>query len=116
MTAQDAASKSDQPQPTPDAQPDPAALAAQAVEAIRKVTEELSRLLGAEGEIASSLKNAGKAASENIGGFAQDAQELGRARLDDLGDAVRRNPLAWLAAAAGVGLILGLWNGRGGRR
>jgi ElaB/YqjD/DUF883 family membrane-anchored ribosome-binding protein len=91
--------------------------AVQAVETMRKLAEELTRLLkGENGDLAASLKQAGQAASENIGGLAHDAEVLGRAGLDDLGAAVRRNPLAWLAAAAGVGLILGLWNGRGGRR
>jgi hypothetical protein len=67
-------------------------------------------------EAVAALKNVSKAASDNLGDFAQGAGEAGRAQLDDLGRAVRRNPLAWLAAALGLGLIFGLWQGRDSSR
>jgi ElaB/YqjD/DUF883 family membrane-anchored ribosome-binding protein len=95
-------------------------LASHAVDAVQKAVEELTALLRSHApEAASALKEASKAAGENIGDLAHelkdDAREIGRARLDDLSAAVRRNPLASLAIAAGVGLIFGLWNNRGGR-
>ncbi len=95
-------------------------LAAQAVDAMRKAVDEMTELLRANAPGAvSALKEAGKAAGDNIGGVAGDlahnARDIGRDRLDELSAAVRRNPLSWLAAAAGLGLIFGLWNNRGGR-
>ncbi len=102
--------------------PDPAAadvtvLVAQAMESVRKAVDELTALFRAHApDAVAALKDAGKAAGDNIGDIAEDARDLGRARLDDLGAAVQRNPLSWLALAAGVGLIVGLWNGRGGRQ
>jgi ElaB/YqjD/DUF883 family membrane-anchored ribosome-binding protein len=96
-----------------DASPEVKLLLAQAVEAINKVVDDVSRLLKSDpADTVAAIKDAGKAASDNIGAFAQDAGDMGRARIDDLGVAVRRNPLTWLAVAAGVGLIIGLWNGR----
>lgn len=96
------------------------ALASQAVDAVQKAVDDLTQLLRAHApEAAAALKEASRAAGENIGGLAQelkdDAREIGRARLDDLSGAVRRNPLTALAIAAGVGLIVGLWNNRGDR-
>ena len=96
-----------------DASPDVKLLLAQAVEAINKVVDDVSRLLKTDpADTVAAIKDAGKAASDNIGTFAHDASDMGRAKIDDLGAAVRRNPLTWLAVAAGVGLIIGLWNGR----
>ncbi len=99
---------------------DVAALAAQAMDAMRKAVDDMTELLRANAPGAvSALKEAGKAAGNNIGGMAGDlahnASDIGRDRLDELCAAVRRNPISWLAAAAGLGLILGLWNNRGGR-
>ena len=92
------------------------ALAAQAMDAMRKAVDEMTELLRANAPGAvSALKEAGKAAGDNIGDLAHNAGDIGRDRLDDLSAAVRRNPLSWLAAAAGLGLIFGLWNNRGGR-
>jgi ElaB/YqjD/DUF883 family membrane-anchored ribosome-binding protein len=98
-------------------------LATQAVESMRKAVDEMTALLRANAPAAvEALKDARKAAGENISGLAgdardlaHDARDLGRDRLDDLSVAVRRNPLTWLAVAAGAGLIVGLWNNRGGR-
>ena len=95
------------------AAPDVNALLAQAVESINKIVDDVSRLLKNDpADTVAAIKDAGKAASDNIGTFAHDASDMGRAKMDDLGAAVRRNPLTWLAVAAGVGLIIGLWNGR----
>jgi ElaB/YqjD/DUF883 family membrane-anchored ribosome-binding protein len=95
------------------AAPDVNALLAQAVEAINKIVDDVSRLLKTDpADTVAAIKDAGKAASDNIGAFAHDAGDMGRARIDDLGSAVKRNPLTWLAVAAGLGLIIGLWNGR----
>ena len=93
------------------------ALAAQAMEAMHKAVDELTAVLRAHTpDAVSAMKQAGQTAGENIGDMAGDARDLGRAKLDDLGAAVRRNPLGWLALAAGAGLIVGLWNGRGARQ
>ena len=99
---------------------DVSALAAQAVDAVQKAVDDLTELLrGHAPEAAAALKEASRAAGENIGDLAHelkdDAREIGRARIEDLSVAVRRNPLTALAIAAGVGLIVGLWNNRGGR-
>ena len=99
---------------------DVSALAAQAVDAVQKAVDDLTELLrGHAPEAAAALKEASRAAGENMGDLAHelkdDAREIGRARLEDLSVAVRRNPLTALAIAAGVGLIVGLWNNRGGR-
>jgi ElaB/YqjD/DUF883 family membrane-anchored ribosome-binding protein len=96
------------------------ALASQTVDAVQKAVDDLTELLSSHApEAVAALKEASKAAGENIGDLAHelkdDAREIGRARLDDLSVAVRRNPLTALAIAAGVGLIVGLWNNRGGR-
>jgi ElaB/YqjD/DUF883 family membrane-anchored ribosome-binding protein len=40
---------------------------------------------------------------------AANAADMGFARLDEVKEAVRRNPLQSLALAAGAGLIVGLW-------
>jgi ElaB/YqjD/DUF883 family membrane-anchored ribosome-binding protein len=88
------------------------ALVAQAVEAIHRVVEDLSRLAADPSAKVAALKDAGKATAENLGEFAHDASKLGRSGLDEVSAAVRRNPLTWLAVAAGVGLIVGLWQRR----
>jgi hypothetical protein len=118
MKASDKADKKeaqDGPEDAPEA--DANALSAQAMEAIHQAIDELASLLRAHApDAVSALKQAGQAAGDNIGDMAGDARDLGRAKLDDLGAAVRRNPLSWLALAAGLGLVVGLWNGRGGRK
>lgn len=45
---------------------------------------------------------------------AANARDMGFARLDEVKETVRRNPLQALALAAGAGLIMGLWR-RDGR-
>ena len=87
----------------------------QAIDAMRRVVDELSRLAAVDpSETVAALKGGAKAASAQAQDLAQGARGLSQARIEDLGDAVRRNPLAWLAAALGLGLIVGMWN-RGGR-
>lgn len=76
------------------------ALAAEAVKAMLKAVDELSNLLGAEG------------AAARLGDMTEEARNISRAGLDDLTAVVRKNPLAWLAAAAGLGLVVGLWRNR----
>jgi ElaB/YqjD/DUF883 family membrane-anchored ribosome-binding protein len=97
-----------------DAAQDTSRLVAQAVTALQALAAELSSRASNidPAETVAALRDAGKAASDNIGVFAQGAGEAGRAQLDELGVAVRRNPLTWLAVAAGVGLIFGLWQSR----
>lgn len=87
---------------------------AEALQAAQKAMEDLAALLGTDSAAAvDALKQAGRAASDRVAGIADDARDLGRAGLEDLSAAVRRNPLAWLAAATALGLIVGLWrNGR----
>jgi ElaB/YqjD/DUF883 family membrane-anchored ribosome-binding protein len=97
-----------------DAAQDTSRLVAQAVAALQALAAELSSRTGAidPAEAVAAIKGAGKAATDNLGALAQGAGEAGKAQLDDLGVAVRRNPLTWLAVAAGIGLIFGLWQGR----
>ena len=93
---------------------------AEALHAVQKAMEDLAALLGADSTATlDAIRHAGRAASDNLAGFADDAREAGRAaqdrgreKLDDLSAAVRRNPLGWLAAAAGAGLVVGLWRNR----
>ena len=97
---------------------DTSRLVAQAVTALQALAAELSSRASTmdPAETVAALRQAGKAASENLGVFAQGAGEAGRERLDDLGVAVKRNPLTWLAVAAGLGLIFGLWQSRDASR
>jgi ElaB/YqjD/DUF883 family membrane-anchored ribosome-binding protein len=89
------------------------AMVTQAVESMRRAVEELSDILGDNASTASAaLKEAGKTATDNLSEIADGARVLGRGKLGDLQSAVKNNPLAWVAAAAGVGLIIGLWRNR----
>jgi hypothetical protein len=88
----------------------------QALQAVQKAMEDLAGLLGADSAATlDALKQAGRAASENLGGIANDARDRSRETLDDLSESVRRHPLSWLAAALGAGLVIGLWRNRGDR-
>jgi uncharacterized protein YbjQ (UPF0145 family) len=83
-----------------------------AIQAVQKAMEELAALLGAESSATMDvLMQAKQAASENLA----DAREMGRVGVAELSESVRRNPLAWLAGAVGVGLIVGLWRNRAHR-
>lgn len=89
---------------------------AEALHAVQTAMEDLAGLLGVDSAATlDAFRQARHAASENLAGVANDAQDIGREKLEDLSAAVRRNPLAWLAAAAGIGLIVGLWR-NGDRR
>lgn len=88
----------------------------EALNATQKAVEQLAALLGTDPAAAvEAMKQAGQAASDRVAGVADDARRIGRAKADDLGAAVRLNPLAWLAAAFGLGLIFGLWRQWNGR-
>lgn len=90
---------------------------ATALHAVQKAMENLAGLLGVDsGAALDALKQAGQSASDNLSAAAGEARERGRETLDDLSAAIRRNPLLWLAAAAGLGLIVGLWRDAGGRK
>jgi hypothetical protein len=89
---------------------------AEARHAAQKALEEIASLLGADPAAAvEAFKQAGQAASARVAGVADEARDLGRVKLDELSAAARRNPLAWLAAAFGLGLIVGLWRNRAPR-
>jgi hypothetical protein len=71
------------------------ALAFETVEALRKAVEELTAIVGAN---------------------AIATRDIGQAKLEDLSAAIRRNPLTYLAAGVGAGLVVGLWRQRDIRR
>jgi archaellum component FlaC len=71
------------------------ALALETVEALRKAVDELTVIASAN---------------------AADTRDYGQAKLDDFSAAVRRNPLGYLAAGVGLGLVVGLWRQRDIRR
>lgn len=111
MSEQNTSEAEQNPQPAEDAA---APSVAHALNVVQKALEDLAALLGADPEATvKALKEAGRAATDNLAGLAGDAREIGEAGLDELSDSVRRNPLPWLAAALGLGLIVGLWRNRG---
>ena len=72
---------------------------------MQKAMGDLAALLGADtAATLDALRQAGDAS--------RASRDLGREKLDDLTAAVRRNPFGWLAAAAGAGLVVGLWRNR----
>ena len=90
---------------------------ASALQAVQKAMENLAGILGVDSAAAlDALKQAGQSASDNLTAAAGEARERGQETLDEFSAAVRRNPLAWLAAALGLGLIVGLWRDSGGRK
>lgn len=94
---------------TLDAKDDLNVLSHQALDALRRAADELTALLGANaaGAVA-AFKQAGQSASSNVNDLAGNARDIGRDKLDDLSEAVRRNPLTSLALAAGAGMIFGM--------
>ncbi len=101
--------------PKPDAE-GAAPSVAQALNAVQKAMEDLASLLGADPEAAAkALKEAGRAATDNLAELVSEARDIGQGGADELADSVRRNPWPWLAAALGLGLILGLWRNRAPR-
>jgi hypothetical protein len=110
MREQEPSESGERPQPAAD----DASSVTQALNAVQKAMEELAALLGGNpAEAVKALREAGRAATDNLAGLAGDARDIGEAGLDELSDSVRRNPLPWLAAALGLGLIVGLWRNRG---
>jgi ElaB/YqjD/DUF883 family membrane-anchored ribosome-binding protein len=92
-----------------DAKDDLSVLSHQALEALYRTAEELTALLKANGAGAvAAVKQAGQSASSNVNDLAGNARDLGRDKLDDLSEAVRRNPLTSLALAVGAGMIFGM--------
>jgi hypothetical protein len=109
------AGMSDKQEPESPDDPKPAPVE-EALRAVQTAMEDLAALLGVDSAATlDALKQARHAAAENFAGVADDARDLGLAKLEDLSAAVRRNPLAWLVGAVGVGLIIGLWR-KGDRR
>lgn len=69
---------------------------AEAARAARHALDELAKALGADPQQAfAALERAGR--------------EAGAGGVEKFSDSVRRHPLAWIAGALGLGLILGLW-------
>ena len=56
-----------------------------------------------------ALRKAVDALLTQLKANALTARDLGFEKLDDASASIRRNPLAAVALAAGVGLIVGLW-------
>ncbi len=78
-----------------DVRKDVNALALETVDALRKAVDELTVI-----------------ASVNAAG----TRDFGNAKMEELSAAIRRNPLSFVAAGVGVGLIIGLWRQRDIRR
>ncbi|WP_298358235.1 hypothetical protein [Rhodoblastus sp.] len=113
MTSKKSAEADESPQPDKEGD---ASSVAQALGAVQRAMEELASLLGADPEAAArALKEAGRAASDNLAELAGEARDIGEAGLAEISQSVRRNPLPWLAAALGLGLIVGLWRNRAPR-
>ena len=113
MTSKKSAEADESPQPDKEGD---ASSVAQALGAVQRAMEELASLLGADPEAAArALKEAGRAASDNLAELAGEARDIGEAGLAEISQLVRRNPLPWLAAALGLGLIVGLWRNRAPR-
>jgi ElaB/YqjD/DUF883 family membrane-anchored ribosome-binding protein len=92
-----------------DAKDDLNALSHQALEAWRRTADELTALLknNAAGTVA-ALKQASQSATSNVNDLAGNARDLGRDKLDDLSEVVKRNPLTSLALAVGAGMVFGM--------
>ena len=84
-----------------------AAMSAQ--EAIAEIKRIMTDLLeGASARASEAMAESGEQAAERFGAIVDDVQTLGKDSLDRLSDAIARRPVATLAAAAGVGLPIGL--------
>lgn len=84
-----------------------AAMSAQ--EAIAEIKRIMTDLLeGASARASEAMAESGEQAAERFGAIVDDVQTLGKDSLDRLSDAIARRPVATLAAAAGVGLLIGL--------
>ncbi|HUO55648.1 MAG TPA: hypothetical protein VMU18_12945 [Rhodoblastus sp.] len=88
----------------------------EALQGAQKAFSDLAALLEVDSSAAlDALREASHAASDKVAGFAGDARDMSRVKLDDLSAAVRKNPLLWLAGAVGLGLVVGLWRNRDSR-
>lgn len=84
-----------------------AAMSAQeAIAEIKRIMTELVERTSARASEA--MAESGEQAAERFGAVLDDVQALGKDSLDRLSDAIARRPVATLAAAAGVGLLIGL--------
>ena len=88
---------------------DLSAAASDLVDAARQAVIEMRRIAD------DFATRTGDRAGEAAGVLADDARALGRDGVDALIETVSRRPVASLAVAAGVGLVLG-WATRGGAR
>lgn len=84
-----------------------AAMSAQeAIAEIKRIMTDLVERTSARASEA--MAESGEQAAERFGAIVDDVQTLGKDSLDRLSDAIARRPVATLAAAAGVGLLIGL--------
>lgn len=84
-----------------------AAMSAQdAIAEMKRIMTELVERTGARATEA--IGESGEQAAERFNAIVDEVQELGKDSLDRLSDAIARRPVATLAAAAGVGLLIGL--------
>jgi ElaB/YqjD/DUF883 family membrane-anchored ribosome-binding protein len=91
--------------------------AREALAEMRVIVERFAATTGEKaGEAADAVKATGADTAERVAGLVDDARTLGREGLDGLADAVAKRPVAALAVAAGVGLLLGLVTRTGGER
>lgn len=96
------------------------AVARSAREALAEMRAIAARFAATTGETAGAAAEAVKATgvdtAERVAGLVEEARILGRDGLDTLADGVAKRPIAALAVAAGVGLLLGIVTRSGGGR
>jgi len=84
-----------------------AAMSAQeAIAEIKRIMTDLVERTSARASEA--MAESGGQAAERFGAIVDDVQSIGKDSLDRLADTIARRPVATLAAAAGVGLLIGL--------
>jgi len=80
---------------------------------LRKLTEDVSRLSGTVSGIARTVSSQiGEAASDLGSGVASTAKNQAGSMVTELERVARRNPLAVVAGALCVGMMIGLMSGR----
>jgi ElaB/YqjD/DUF883 family membrane-anchored ribosome-binding protein len=80
--------------------------AREALDSMQRIVTDFAKRTGQRaGDVADVAKTAGADAVKQFGALARD---FGRGGLDNVAGAVARRPVAALAIAAGVGLMLGL--------
>ena len=83
-------------------------LARQAVDAIRQIADSLAaRASDTATRTVDAAGSAGDSAAEAISAVKQEAKDIATDSLAGLGEIVSKRPVAALAIAAGVGLLLG---------